>query len=66
VEVIKNGQGCIEKFLRQKKFLEIQLSELIHKPNQIIDKLIDFLNISSTSEQKQKALEFIHPDLLHT
>jgi hypothetical protein len=65
-EVIRCGQDRIEQFLADKPSLPIDLAELIESSEGTIDRIAAFLGIEPTPEQRQQALAFVHPELLHS
>ncbi|MHA1213039.1 MAG: hypothetical protein ACTSSH_11310 [Candidatus Heimdallarchaeota archaeon] len=59
-----DGHRRINEFVKDKKSVQIDLPDLIDKPKESIQKLIDFLQITPTKEQIKDALSFIHPELI--
>ncbi|MBO8131736.1 MAG: sulfotransferase [Candidatus Marinimicrobia bacterium] len=63
-EVVKKGHERIEKFLADKKYIEIHIENLLRNPRHMLNVIIDFLEISPTEDQINEALNFINPDIL--
>lgn len=63
--IIEDGYSRIRKFVRGKKFIHINFSDLVKEPKQTINKIADFLDIKPSPNQIQKALNFIDPDEIH-
>ena len=59
-----NAQERIEAFVKDKKYLKLDLSEIIEQPKETVKKLIDFLEISPTKEQIAAAIDFVKPELI--
>ena len=63
-EIVVDAHKRIELFLANKPHLTIRLDQLTGNPKEIITKLIDFLKITPTKEQRDEAINFVHPELL--
>ncbi|HUT80356.1 MAG TPA: hypothetical protein VMZ29_04060 [Candidatus Bathyarchaeia archaeon] len=63
-KVTEDGHKRITEFVKDKKYLWIELPEIIDYPEKTIEKIINFLEITPTKEQKIDALRFVHPELI--
>lgn len=64
--VIKQGHQRIRNFLKDKKYISMQLSDLIESPREQIENICDFLDLDSDSPRFYKALQFIDPNLINS
>lgn len=55
----------LEKFVKDKQHLKIHFEYLIKNPRGEINRIIEFLNINPSEEQKLEALRFVHPEIVH-
>jgi hypothetical protein len=61
--IVEDGCKRIDRFLKDKRHLNIDLKELLSEPQEMIQKIAAFLEISPDQEQIQEALSFINRDL---
>jgi hypothetical protein len=64
VDLTKNGHNRIERFVKDKRNLRINLTDLIEDSENSIAKIIEFLDINPTEDQIKDAYDFIHPELI--
>jgi hypothetical protein len=62
--IAEDGYKRIDRFLKDKRHLTIELEDLFHQHQKMIEEIIAFLEISANPEQIQDALGFIHQDLI--
>lgn len=63
-KVAEDGYKRIDRFIRDKKCMIVNLEDLLYNSKKIIQEIIAFLEISPTPEQIQDALGFIYQDLI--
>ncbi|MGC9779819.1 MAG: sulfotransferase [Candidatus Heimdallarchaeota archaeon] len=63
-ELTKDGQKRIDEFVNDKKYIRINLLDLVNEPKKAIEEIVKFLEIKPTDEQMKDALNFIHPELI--
>lgn len=54
----------IDSFVEDKKYLYVNLEDLVKNPSESIEQLTNFLEIQPSKKQISKALSFIHPELI--
>ncbi|NHJ86755.1 MAG: hypothetical protein FK734_14925 [Asgard group archaeon] len=59
-----DGHRRITEFVKDKRHLWLELSDIIDHPEESIDKIINFLEITPSKEQRLDALHFVHPELI--
>lgn len=64
-QVIQQGQERGAQFLADKPSLHLELAALIDDADGTVERIVDFLGISPSAEQRHRARAFIHPELLH-
>ena len=62
--IVEDAHHKIKKFTKDKKCIQIDLDNLIKNSDEEIDRIIEFLDISPTEEQKKDAFNFVHPELI--
>ncbi len=65
-KIARDGYQRIDRFLKGKKFLDLNLVDLLEDSEETIQKIINFLHISPSDEQVRDALSFIRPDLINS
>jgi hypothetical protein len=63
-KIVKDAHERIEEFLEKRNHIKIDLDDLVEDSENELDKIISFLEINPTEEQRKAALNFIHPELL--
>ena len=64
VKLTLDAQERIRQFVKTRKHMVIELPEIIEKPEESVNKIIEFIDIKPTKEQIKNALEFIRPELI--
>ncbi|NHJ49310.1 MAG: hypothetical protein FK733_16090 [Asgard group archaeon] len=64
IKLTEDGHERINKFVKDKKHIRIDLTELIENPEVEIKKIITFLKLQPTDQQLKEALDFVHPELI--
>jgi len=64
IRLTLDAQERIKQFVKNRKYIIIELPEIIEKPEESVEKIIEFLNMKPTREQIKNALEFIRPELI--
>lgn len=64
-EVVRRGHQRIDEFFEGRPHLALELSEVSNGPRQTVDRIIDFLKINPSPDRIRRAVEFVHPELLH-
>jgi hypothetical protein len=62
--VVRSGHARARAFLAGRPHLEVALDDLVQRPEQTIEALIRHLGICPTDDQVERALAFVHPELL--
>ena len=65
-KIARDGYQRIERFLEGKEYLDLKLIDLLENSEDIIQRIINFLDISPSEEQIKDALSFIRPDLINS
>ncbi|MCD6517910.1 MAG: sulfotransferase [Candidatus Aminicenantes bacterium] len=63
-EIAKDGYKRIDDFLKDKRYLDLKLIDLLEDSEKTIWKITDFLGITPSEKQIKDALSFIRPDLI--
>ena len=64
-QVIENAYKKMEVFTADKKCLVIDFDDLIKNSEDTVDKVINFLDLENDHLKRQKAINFIHPELVN-
>lgn len=64
VNLTKNGHDRINNFVKDKRFISVNLIDLIEDSENTITKIIDFLGLKPTEDQLKDAHAFVHPELI--
>ena len=64
-QVILDGHSRMDTFVKGRKHVNIEFLDLIKKPRETINHIIDFLEIKPSQSRIQKALKFIDKDEVH-
>jgi hypothetical protein len=63
-KIAEDGYDRIDRFIRDKRHMTIELEDFLNDSKKIIQEIITFLEISPTPEQIQDALDFVDQDLI--
>jgi len=64
IKLTLDAQERIKEFVKNRKHMVIELSEIIEKPEESVNAIIQFLDLKPSKEQIKKALGFIRPELI--
>ncbi len=64
-QVILDGYSRMDKFVKDRRHIKIEFLDLVKKPRENINKIIDFLDIKPPQSKIQRALQFIDKDEVH-
>lgn len=63
-KIAEDGYKRIDRFIRDKRYMTVNLEDLLNNSKKIIQEITAFLEISPTPEQIQDALNFIDQDII--